>query len=250
MKRLPVSLFALLLLLALAACTGKPDLSGLPELELQGEAGEEYILLDGTRYDLIPFEVIGSGNSGRWDLRAQPGRRVAVLGQDTIFTVQGDTEEIFLYNVPETFRFGGVYRRRFLREDHALALPDSAAAFDRGTIRTYASGGLFGKKSVTTCEFTDEALLAAIFGAWAGLIETPPVPKGLDRDQREGRALELWSKEYPWLSFHLSCTCYPGGVMLFTGRDGGTVCLPAEVTGQLDWEEPGLWQRLTGGVTS
>ncbi len=172
-----------------------------------------------------------------------------MLGQDTIFTVQGDPEEIFLYNVPETFRFGGVYRRRFLREDHALALPDSAA-FDRGTIRTYASGGLFGKKPVTTCEFTDEALLAAIFGAWAGSIETPPVPEGLDRDQREGRALELWSKEYPWLSFHLSCTCYPGGVMLFTGRDGGTVCLPAEVAEQLTWEEPGLWQRLIGGGAS
>ena len=97
---------------------------------------------------------------------------------------------------------------------------------------------------------TDEALLAAIFGAWAGLIETPPVPEGLDRDQREGRALELWSKEYPWLSFHLSCTCYPGGVMLFTGRDGGTVCLPAEVAEQLTWEEPGLWQRLIGGGAS
>ena len=214
------------------------------------EDGEEYILLEGTRYNLLPFEVIGSGNSGRWDLRAQSGRRVAVLGADTIFTVQGDPEEIFLYNLPENFRFGGVYRHRFLREDRDLVLPDSAAAFDRGTIRTYASGGLFGKKPVTTCEFTDEALLAAIFGAWAGSIETPPVPEGLDRDQREGRALELWSKEYPWLSFHLSCTCYPGGVMLFTGRDGGTVCLPAEVAEQLTWEEPGLWQRLIGGGAS
>ena len=214
------------------------------------EDGEEYILLEGTRYNLLPFEVIGSGNSGRWDLRAQSGRRVAVLGADTIFTVQGDPEEIFLYNLPENFRFGGVYRHRFLREDRDLVLPDSAAAFDRGTIRTYASGGLFGKKPVTTCEFTDEALLAAIFGAWAGLIETPPVPKGLDRDQRESRALELWSKEYPWLSFHLSCTCYPGGVMLFTDRDGGTVCLPAEVAEQLTWEEPGLWQRLIGGGAS
>ena len=249
MKRI-LSLLLALFLLLLSGCKEKPDLSGLPELELLEEDGEEYILLEGTRYNLLPFEVIGSGNSGRWDLRAQSGRRVAVLGADTIFTVQGDPEEIFLYNVPETFRFGGVYRRRFLREDHALALPDSAAAFDRGTIRTYASGGLFGKKPVTTCEFTDEALLAAIFGAWAGLIETPPVPEGLDRDQREGRALELWSKEYPWLSFHLSCTCYPGGVMLFTGRDGGTVCLPAEVAEQLTWEEPGLWQRLIGGGAS
>ena len=249
MKRI-LSLLLALFLLLLSGCKEKPDLSGLPELELLEEDGEEYILLEGTRYNLLPFEVIGSGNSGRWDLRAQSGRRVAVLGADTIFTVQGDPEEIFLYNLPENFRFGGVYRHRFLREDRDLVLPDSAAAFDRGTIRTYASGGLFGKKPVTTCEFTDEALLAAIFGAWAGLIETPPVPKGLDRDQREGRALELWSKEYAWLSFHLSCTCYPGGVMLFTGRDGGTVCLPAEVTGQLDWEEPGLWQRLTGGVTS
>lgn len=249
MKRI-LSLLLALFLLLLSGCKEKPDLSGLPELELLEEDGEEYILLEGTRYNLLPFEVIGSGNSGRWDLRAQSGRRVALLGADTIFTVQGDPEEIFLYNLPENFRFGGVYRHRFLREDRDLVLPDSAAAFDRGTIRTYASGGLFGKKPVTTCEFTDEALLAAIFGAWAGLIETPPVPDGLDRDQREGRALELWSKEYPWLSFHLSCTCYPGGVMLFTGRDGGTVCLPAEVTGQLDWEEPGLWQRLTGGVTS
>ena len=248
MKRI-LSLLLALFLLLLSGCKEKPDLSGLPELELLEEDGEEYILLEGTRYNLLPFEVIGSGNSGRWDLRAQSGRRVALLGADTIFTVQGDPEEIFLYNLPENFRFGGVYRHRFLREDRDLVLPDSAAAFDRGTIRTYASG-LFGKKPVTTCEFTDEALLAAIFGAWAGLIETPPVPDGLDRDQREGRALELWSKEYPWLSFHLSCTCYPGGVMLFTGRDGGTVCLPAEVTGQLDWEEPGLWQRLTGGVTS
>ena len=84
MKRLPVSLFALLLLLALAACTGKPDLSGLPELELQEEDGEEYILLEGTRYNLLPFEVIGSGNSGRWDLRAQSGRRVAVLGAENV----------------------------------------------------------------------------------------------------------------------------------------------------------------------
>ena len=249
MKRI-LSLLLALFLLLLSGCKEKPDLSGLPELELLEEDGEEYILLEGTRYNLLPFEVIGSGNSGRWDLRAQSGRRVALLGADTIFTVQGDPEELFLYNVPENFRFGGVYRHRFLREDRDLVLPDSAAAFDRGTIRTYASGGLFGKKPVTTCEFTDEALLAAIFGAWEGSIETPPVPEGLDRDQREGRALELWSKEYPWLSFHLSCTCYPGGVMLFTGRDGGTVCLPAEVTGQLDWEEPGLWQRLTGGVTS
>ena len=239
-----------LLLALLSGCKEKPDLSGLPELELLEEDGEEYILLEGTRYNLLPFEVIGSGNSGRWDLRAQSGRRVAVLGADTIFTVQGDPEEIFLYNLPENFRFGGVYRHRFLREDRDLVLPDSAAAFDRGTIRTYASGGLFGKKPVTTCEFTDEALLAAIFGAWAGSIETPPVPEGLDRDQREGRALELWSKEYPWLSFHLSCTCYPGGVMLFTGRDGGTVCLPAEVAEQLTWEEPGLWQRLIGGGAS
>ncbi len=248
MKRI-LSLLLALFLLLLPGCKEKPDLSGLPELELLEEDGEEYILLEGTRYNLLPFEVIGSGNSGRWDLRAQSGRRVAVLGADTIFTVQGDPEEIFLYNLPENFRFGGVYRHRFLREDRDLVLPDSAAAFDRGTIRTYASGGLFGKKPVTTCEFTDEALLAAIFGAWAGLIETPPVPKGLDRDQREGRALELWSKEYPWLSFHLSCTCYPGGVMLFTGRDGGTVCLPAEVAEQLTWEEPGLWQRLIGGAS-
>ena len=247
MKRI-LSLLLALFLLLLSGCKEKPDLSGLPELELLEEDGEEYILLEGTRYNLLPFEVIGSGNSGRWDLRAQSGRRVAVLGADTIFTVQGDPEEIFLYNLPENFRFGGVYRHRFLREDRDLVLPDSAAAFDRGTIRTYASGGLFGKK--TTCEFTDEALLAAIFGAWAGLIETPPVPEGLDRDQREGRALELWSKEYPWLSFHLSCTCYPGGVMLFTGRDGGTVCLPAEVAEQLTWEEPGLWQRLIGGGAS
>lgn len=249
MKRI-LSLLLALFLLLLSGCKEKPDLSGLPELELLEEDGEEYILLEGTRYNLLPFEVIGSGNSGRWDLRAQSGRRVALLGADTIFTVQGDPEEIFLYNLPENFRFGGVYRHRFLREDRDLALPDSAAAFDRGTIRTYASGGLFGKKPVTTCEFTDEALLAAIFGAWAGLIETPPVPKGLDRDQREGRALELWSKEYPWLSFHLSCTCYPGGVMLFTDRDGGTVCLPAEVAEQLTWEEPGLWQRLIGGGAS
>lgn len=249
MKRI-LSLLLALFLLLLPGCKEKPDLSGLPELELLEEDGEEYILLEGTRYNLLPFEVIGSGNSGRWDLRAQSGRRVAVLGADTIFTVQGDPEEIFLYNLPENFRFGGVYRHRFLREDRDLVLPDSAAAFDRGTIRTYASGGLFGKKPVTTCEFTDEALLAAIFGAWAGLIETPPVPDGLDRDQREGRALELWSKEYPWLSFHLSCTCYPGGVMLFTGRDGGTVCLPAEVAEQLTWEEPGLWQRLIGGGAS
>ncbi|MCI8908231.1 MAG: hypothetical protein HFF12_07195 [Angelakisella sp.] len=249
MKRI-LSLLLALFLLLLSGCKEKPDLSGLPELELLEEDGEEYILLEGTRYNLLPFEVIGSGNSGRWDLRAQSGRRVAVLGADTIFTVQGDPEEIFLYNLPENFRFGGVYRHRFLREDRDLVLPDSAAAFDRGTIRTYASGGLFGKKPVTTCEFTDEALLAAIFGAWAGLIETPPVPKGLDRDQREGRALELWSKEYPWLSFHLSCTCYPGGVMLFTDRDGGTVCLPAEVAEQLTWEEPGLWQRLIGGGAS
>ncbi len=249
MKRI-LSLLLALFLLLLSGCKEKPDLSGLPELELLEEDGEEYILLEGTRYNLLPFEVIGSGNSGRWDLRAQSGRRVAVLGADTIFTVQGDPEEIFLYNLPENFRFGGVYRHRFLREDRDLVLPDSAAAFDRGPIRTYASGGLFGKKPVTTCEFTDEALLAAIFGAWAGLIETPPVPKGLDRDQREGRALELWSKEYPWLSFHLSCTCYPGGVMLFTGRDGGTVCLPAEVAEQLTWEEPGLWQRLIGGGAS
>ena len=248
MKRI-LSLLLALFLLLLSGCKEKPDLSGLPELELLEEDGEEYILLEGTRYNLLPFEVIGSGNSGRWDLRAQSGRRVALLGADTIFTVQGDPEEIFLYNLPENFRFGGVYRHRFLREDRDLVLPDSAAAFDRGTIRTYASGGLFGKKPVTTCEFTDEALLAAIFGAWAGLIETPPVPKGLDRDQREGRALELWSKEYPWLSFHLSCTCYPGGVMLFTGRDGGTVCLPAEVAEQLTWEEPGLWQRLIGGAS-
>ncbi len=244
MKRI-LSLLLALFLLLLSGCKEKPDLSGLPELELLEEDGEEYILLEGTRYNLLPFEVIGSGNSGRWDLRAQSGRRVAVLGADTIFTVQGDPEEIFLYNLPENFRFGGVYRHRFLREDRDLVLPDSAAAFDRGTIRTYASGGLFGKKPVTTCEFTDEALLAAIFGAWAG-----PVPEGLDRDQREGRALELWSKEYPWLSFHLSCTCYPGGVMLFTGRDGGTVCLPAEVAEQLTWEEPGLWQRLIGGGAS
>ncbi len=249
MKRI-LSLLLALFLLLLSGCKEKPDLSGLPELELLEEDGEEYILLEGTRYNLLPFEVIGSGNSGRWDLRAQSGRRGAVLGADTIFTVQGDPEEIFLYNLPENFRFGGVYRHRFLREDRDLVLPDSAAAFDRGTIRTYASGGLFGKKPVTTCEFTDEALLAAIFGAWAGLIETPPVPEGLDRDQREGRALELWSKEYPWLSFHLSCTCYPGGVMLFTGRDGGTVCLPAEVAEQLTWEEPGLWQRLIGGGAS
>ena len=249
MKRI-LSLLLALFLLLLSGCKEKPDLSGLPELELLEEDGEEYILLEGTRYNLLPFEVIGSGNSGRWDLRAQSGRRVAVLGADTIFTVQGDPEEIFLYNLPENFRFGGVYRHRFLREDRDLVLPDSAAAFDRGPIRTYASGGLFGKKPVTTCEFTDEALLAAIFGAWAGLIETPPVPEGLDRDQREGRALELWSKEYPWLSFHLSCTCYPGGVMLFTGRDGGTVCLPAEVAEQLTWEEPGLWQRLIGGGAS
>lgn len=249
MKRI-LSLLLALFLLLLSGCKEKPDLSGLPELELLEEDGEEYILLEGTRYNLLPFEVIGSGNSGRWDLRAQSGRRVAVLGADTIFTVQGDPEEIFLYNLPENFRFGGVYRHRFLREDRDLVLPDSAAAFDRGTIRTYASGGLFGKKPVTTCEFTDEALLAAIFGAWTGLIETPPVPDGLDRDQREGRALELWSKEYPWLSFHLSCTCYPGGVMLFTGRDGGTVCLPAEVAEQLTWEEPGLWQRLIGGGAS
>lgn len=249
MKRI-LSLLLALFLLLLSGCKEKPDLSGLPELELLEEDGEEYILLEGTRYNLLPFEVIGSGNSGRWDLRAQSGRRVAVLGADTIFTVQGDPEEIFLYNLPENFRFGGVYRHRFLREDRDLVLPDSAAAFDRGTIRTYAGGGLFGKKSVTTCEFTDEALLAAIFGAWAGSIETPPVPEGLDRDQREGRALELWSKEYPWLSFHLSCTCYPGGVMLFTGRDGGTVCLPAEVAEQLTWEEPGLWQRLIGGGAS
>ena len=248
MKRI-LSLLLALFLLLLSGCKEKPDLSGLPELELLEEDGEEYILLEGTRYNLLPFEVIGSGNSGRWDLRAQSGRRVALLGADTIFTVQGDPEEIFLYNLPENFRFGGVYRHRFLREDRDLVLPDSAAAFDRGTIRTYASGGLFGKKPVTTCEFTDEALLAAIFGAWAGLIETPPVPKGLDRDQREGRALELWSKEYPWLSFHLSCTCYPGGVMLFTDRDGGTVCLPAEVAEQLTWEEPGLWQRLIGGAS-
>ena len=249
MKRI-LSLLLALFLLLLSGCKEKPALSGLPELELLEEDGEEYILLEGTRYNLLPFEVIGSGNSGRWDLRAQSGRRVAVLGADTIFTVQGDPEEIFLYNLPENFRFGGVYRHRFLREDRDLVLPDSAAAFDRGTIRTYASGGLFGKKPVTTCEFTDEALLAAIFGAWAGSIETPPVPEGLDRDQREGRALELWSKEYPWLSFHLSCTCYPGGVMLFTGRDGGTVCLPAEVAEQLTWEEPGLWQRLIGGGAS
>ena len=249
MKRI-LSLLLALFLLLLPGCKEKPDLSGLPELELLEEDGEEYILLEGTRYNLLPFEVIGSGNSGRWDLRAQSGRRVALLGADTIFTVQGDPEAIFLYNLPENFRFGGVYRHRFLREDRDLVLPDSAAAFDRGTIRTYASGGLFGKKPVTTCEFTDEALLAAIFGAWAGLIETPPVPKGLDRDQREGRALELWSKEYPWLSFHLSCTCYPGGVMLFTDRDGGTVCLPAEVAEQLTWEEPGLWQRLIGGGAS
>ena len=249
MKRI-LSLLLALFLLLLSGCKEKPDLSGLPELELLEEDGEEYILLEGTRYNLLPFEVIGSGNSGRWDLRAQSGRRVAVLGADTIFTVQGDPEEIFLYNLPENFRFGGVYRHRFLREDRDLVLPDSAAAFDRGTIRTYASGGLFGKQPVTTCEFTDEALLAAIFGAWAGSIETPPVPEGLDRDQREGRALELWSKEYPWLSFHLSCTCYPGGVMLFTGRDGGTVCLPAEVAEQLTWEEPGLWQRLIGGGAS
>ncbi len=249
MKRI-LSLLLALFLLLLPGCKEKPDLSGLPELELQEEDGEEYILLEGTRYNLLPFEVIGSGNSGRWDLRAQSGRRVAVLGADTIFTVQGDPEELFLYNVPENFRFGGVYRHRFLREDRNLVLPDSAAAFDRGTIRTYASGGLFGKKPVTTCEFTDEALLAAIFGAWDGSIETPPVPEGLDRDQREGRALELWSKEYPWLFFHLSCTCYPGGVMLFTGRDGGTVCLPAEVAEQLTWEEPGLWQRLIGGGAS
>lgn len=249
MKRI-LSLLLALFLLLLSGCKEKPDLSGLPELELLEEDGEEYILLEGTRYNLLPFEVIGSGNSGRWDLRAQSGRRVAVLGADTIFTVQGDPEEIFLYNLPENFRFGGVYRHRFLREDRDLVLPDSAAAFDRGTIRTYASGGLFGKKPVTTCEFTDEALLAAIFGAWAGSIETPPVPEGLDRDQREGRALELWSKEYPWLCFHLSCTCYPGGVMLFTGRDGGTVCLPAEVAEQLTWEEPGLWQRLIGGGAS
>ncbi len=249
MKRI-LSLLLALFLLLLPGCKEKPDLSGLPELELQEEDGEEYILLEGTRYNLLPFEVIGSGNSGRWDLRAQSGRRVAVLGADTIFTVQGDPEELFLYNVPENFRFGGVYRHRFLREDRNLVLPDSAAAFDRGTIRTYASGGLFGKKPVTTCEFTDEALLAAIFGAWDGSIETPPVPEGLDRDQREGRTLELWSKEYPWLFFHLSCTCYPGGVMLFTGRDGGTVCLPAEVADQLIWEEPGLWQRLIGGGAS
>ncbi len=249
MKRI-LSLLLALFLLLLSGCKEKPDLSGLPELELLEEDGEEYILLEGTRYNLLPFEVIGSGNSGRWDLRAQSGRRVALLGADTIFTVQGDPEEIFLYNLPENFRFGGVYRHRFLREDRDLVLPDSAAAFDRGTIRTYASGGLFGKKPVTTCEFTDEALLAAIFGAWEGSIETPPVPEGLDRDQREGRALELWSKEYPWLSFHLSCTCYPGGVMLFTGRDGGTVCLPAEVAEQLTWEEPGLWQRLIGGGAS
>ena len=249
MKRI-LSLLLALFLLLLPGCKEKPDLSGLPELELQEEDGEEYILLEGTRYNLLPFEVIGSGNSGRWDLRAQSGRRVAVLGADTIFTVQGDPEELFLYNVPENFRFGGVYRHRFLREDRNLVLPDSAAAFDRGTIRTYASGGLFGKKPVTTCEFTDEALLSAIFGAWDGSIETPPVPEGLDRDQREGRALELWSKEYPWLFFHLSCTCYPGGVMLFTGRDGGTVCLPAEVAEQLTWEEPGLWQRLIGGGAS
>ena len=249
MKRI-LSLLLALFLLLLSGCKEKPDLSGLPELELLEEDGEEYNLREGTRYNLLPFEVIGSGNSGRWDLRAQSGRRVALLGADTIFTVQGDPEELFLYNVPENFRFGGVYRHRFLREDRDLVLPDSAAAFDRGTIRTYASGGLFGKKPVTTCEFTDEALLAAIFGAWEGSIETPPVPEGLDRDQREGRALELWSKEYPWLSFHLSCTCYPGGVMLFTGRDGGTVCLPAEVAEQLTWEEPGLWQRLIGGGAS
>ena len=241
-------LIAALLALLLTACTSRPDLSGLPKLELLTDTeGQKYILLDDLRYDRVPFEVIGSLDSGRWDLHAQIGRRVAMLGQDTICTVQGDQEELFLYGVAETFRFGGINHYIFLREGTPLTLPEGGADFDRGTIRTYASGGLFGKRSVVTCEFTDEALLTALFDCWNGTAETPPVPDGLDPEKRESRSLELWSREYPWLGFHVSCSLWPDGLVTITGREGGSVRLPEELAGRLTWEEPGLWDRLTGG---
>lgn len=235
----------LLLLLFLPGCRRGPDLSGLPPLELlQEEDGTEYILLDGVRYDRVPFEVVGSGHSGRWNLCAQPGRRVAVLGPDTIFTIQGDEEERFLYNVAESFRFGGMYHYLFLREGDTLTLPDSPAAFDRGTIRTYASGGLFGKKAQVTCEFTDEEILAALFGLWNGTVEPSPAPEELDTDRRESRCLELWNKEYPWLNFRISGSWYGGGDASFLSREEKSVFIPREVADRLTWEEPGLWQRL------
>lgn len=241
-----LSLMAALCLL-LAACTPRPDLSGLPEAELLGdEDSGEYLLLDGIRYNLVPSKIIGSGHAGRWNSYARPGRRVALLGPDTLFTVAGDEEELCLHNVAESFRFGPVYRCVFLREGHTLALPDSAAAFDRGTLRTYAAGGLFGKKAVVTCEFTDEALLAALFDCWAGTAETPPVPQGLDPAAREDRVLELWNRDYPWLGFYIRCGCWPDGTVILTGREDTSVCLPAEISAQLTWQEPGLWQRLFG----
>ncbi|MCI8817164.1 MAG: hypothetical protein HFF15_10090 [Angelakisella sp.] len=236
------------LLLLLAACTSPPNTAGLPEVELlTDDTGQEYILLDGTRYNRIPSEIIGSNHTGRWNRSAQPGQRVALLGPDSVFTVQGDEEQRFLFNVAESFRFGPVYQHSFLKEGYTLTLPQSATDFDRGTLRTYAQGGILGKGSVITCEFTDEALIAALFDCWNGTTETPPVPDNLDPDKRESRALELWSREYPFLGFYIRCSCWPDGTVTLTDREDTSVCLPGDVAKQLTWEEPGLWQRLTGG---
>lgn len=245
MRRLAI--LAALLALLLTACFSRPDLSGLPELTLlTDDDGQEYLLVDGLRYNSIPFEIIGRHNPGRWTCCAERGRRVGMLGPDTICTAAGDEEEVFLYNLPETFRMGGVYCYNFLREDRSLSLPESGGAFDRGTVRTYASGGIFGKKAVVTCECTDEAVLTALFDCWNGTAETPPVPEGLDKDTRESRSIELWSREYPWLGFHISCSVWSDGSVTFLNREDTQIRLPDDVTARLTWEEPGLWQRLLG----
>lgn len=247
MKKLCPLLLALFLLL-LPGCKEKPDLSGLPEVELLADdSGQEYILLEGIRYNRISSEIIGSNHTGRWNRSARQGQRVALLGPDSVFTVQGDEEQRFLYNVAESFRFGPIYQHNLLREGYTLTLPRSAADFDRGTLRTYAQGGILGKRSVVTCEFTDEALLAALFDCWNGTAETPPVPDGLDPDKRESRALELWSREYPYLGFYLRCSCWPDGTVTLTNREDTQICLPSDVAKQLTWKEPGLWDRLKGG---
>ena len=243
MRRLAILLLAGLLLLA-AGCREKPDLSALPEPELLTDDAGEYILLDGVRYNTVPIEVVGSGNPGRWEFSGEAGERVAVLGKSTLFTVRGDEEKDFLWGVQEHWAPGPVDRFLFLREGKTLALPVSGEEFDRGTLRTYRLSGILGKPSVVTWETDDPEVLTALFDAW-NTGEAVPPPES--REDRESRVLALWSREYPWLAFRISCTRYGGdGPIYLSGREEERTAIPAETAAAITWEEPGLLERIFG----
>ena len=243
MRRWTALLLSLALLLV-PGCQKEAERSSLPKLELHREEEKDYLLLEGVRYNRVSTDPVDNRYAGCWRFAGETGEAVASVEKMTLYTVAGDEEKAFLWGIQEGWAPGPFQQALFLREDRSLALPQSGEEFDLGTLSTYQGSGLFGKKPVVTWQSDDGEILTALFDAWDTGEETP-LPK--DREDRERRSLDLRSASCPWLAFRLECSRYEeNGPIYFSDMGGRRTVIPEETAAALTWEEPSLWERLTG----